>query len=54
MFYILAATVVITVLVVAVAIWQRSRKAASALERVDAYVDYSRIQSRLADACNAR
>jgi hypothetical protein len=53
MLYIIAVAVVITIVVVAVAIWRRSQ-ANKALERVDAYLDYGRIQSRLADACSAR
>ncbi len=55
MFYILAAAVVVILVVMAMAIWRRrASEANSALERVDAYIDQGRIQSRLADACNAR
>jgi hypothetical protein len=55
MFYIIAAVIVVTIVVVAMTIWRRrASEANSALERVDAYIESGRIQSRLADACDAR
>ncbi len=54
MYYVFAAAAVIILVIVTAAIWRRrDREASSALERVDAYIDSGKIQSRLIDACNS-
>ncbi len=54
MYYVIAAAAVIVLVTVTVAIWRRRvSEASSALERVDAYIDSGRVQSRLIDACNS-
>jgi hypothetical protein len=55
MFYIIATAVVVVLVITTVAILRRrASEADSALDRVDAYIESGRIQSRLADACDAR
>ncbi len=54
MVYVFAAAAVLILVIVAAALWRRrDREADLALRRVDAYIDSSRIQSRLIDACNS-